>query len=842
MPCVSWTSRARDLYTPAAAPDTTVCGIWYVLSGMSSEVVPLDENAACSRAQTPDVKGPGTSNQKGSSGASRPASLTPIGSPTPEQAEHDKPHANAWSICNLFGGGSPELPTFHPQPRRLHQPFVTPLLESEAPPVLHPEPPSLETVEPCEDKLIELGIDSAGSTAHERAGLAREDGANLYGEAFASTPSPGRENLGSANADWMESHADSPDPAAVHRSVQNTPEPAHYYNSGVGVGQPISTPSPSATPSSGNCNGHAPYLGLPPRLPDTQVTSASGIHGNTGVLLPPQISTDFSIASTVLPPPLPAAQTSVLPSSSENLSHVSSHPVGFGAQFRLPLESLNGGLFAQTSKHHVQGQVQGHLQGHLQAPLQGQLHGTTAATSQSVHHLPHGYHHAYTQAAAVGPLGTSHWRMPSCPVPIGFPPQHCVDMPLSAMFGSQASHSQSSAELRPPYLSTLGGTTTAASPLSCGSTSSLQGKAPKSSNTASTTAAAEAGLALPPEVNDMRGQVIQLSKTQAGSKYLQRQLLKGHNSVIDVILQEVEQDVAQLMCDAYGNYLCSVAFQACSVRQRQRMLEKLAPRVSAIARDKRGTHALQALIGLLSTLEEQEQLMSALKGHVLELCMDPNGTHVVQRLLFCFMPPCTDLIYYPVVDKLVEVAHHPYGLCVLKKCISQAKAPGKHQEILLSQLAQHALDLVQSPYGNYAVQHALEEWGGVCCMPIFKSLEGRMMQLSINKFSSNVVEKLFCSAPPEFRARFISELIESEKMSVLVNSNYGHYVVKRALQLAEPSQVRSLLDAIRGNVGQLPNRRLRAKWEKVLSAGSARLCGAGVGRAAAATAAVAAAQ
>merc|ERR1712113_390683 len=108
-------------------------------------------------------------------------------------------------------------------------------------------------------------------------------------------------------------------------------------------------------------------------------------------------------------------------------------------------------------------------------------------------------------------------------------------------------------------------------------------------------------------------------------------------------------------------------------------------------------------------------------------------------------------------------------------------------------------------------------------MPIFKCLEGRMMQLSIQKFSSNVVEKLFCSAPPEFRTRFISELIETEKMSVLVNSNYGHYVVKRALQFAEPHQVLLLLEAIRSNLGSLPTRRLRAKWEKVMSAGNERL-------------------
>lgn len=100
-----------------------------------------------------------------------------------------------------------------------------------------------------------------------------------------------------------------------------------------------------------------------------------------------------------------------------------------------------------------------------------------------------------------------------------------------------------------------------------------------------------------------------------------------------------------------------------------------------------------------------------------------------------------------------------------------------------------------------------------------------MMQLSIQKFSSNVVEKIFCSAAPDMRKRFIDELIESDKMSALVNSNYGHYVVKRALQLADLVQVQALIDGVSTNLAQLPNRRLRAKWEKVLSVGYDRLKG-----------------
>lgn len=328
---------------------------------------------------------------------------------------------------------------------------------------------------------------------------------------------------------------------------------------------------------------------------------------------------------------------------------------------------------------------------------------------------------------------------------------------------------------------------------------------------------------LPSEINELKGQVIQLSRTQAGSKYLQRQLLKGHPVIVNIILEEIEEDIVHLMCDAYGNYLCSQAFQACSTQQRKRLLEKLSPRVAATACDKRGTHALQALIGLLTTMEEQEILMRSIKNHVIELCMDTNGTHVVQRLLFCFMPPLNDFIYIPVIEHMVEVAHHPYGLCVLKKCISQAKMPGRHQDFLLQKLAENALDLVQSPYGNYAIQHALEEWGGDTCAIVLLSLEGRMMQLSIQKFSSNVVEKIFCVAPAELRRRFIDELIHSDKMSVLVSSNYGHYVVKRALQLADPVQVRNLLDTINSNLAQLPNRRLRAKWEKVMSVGTERV-------------------
>mmetsp|Transcript_161245 Transcript_161245/g.297199 ORF Transcript_161245/g.297199 Transcript_161245/m.297199 type:complete len:1093 (+) Transcript_161245:123-3401(+) len=926
------------------------------------EATPLDESSLC--------------RQKRSPGAPRPASRTPIGTPTPErQTENEMSHANSWSLWDPFGSqeacrpnsapleqrqfsnmtpetgkdvsparstanaasvhspsvaaNMPDLQTFHhPQPRRLQS--VTPLLESEATTAasakaLLPLSPEHSTGLGAE-KVTALTLTAppkmaAGPATHHEH---QEDIAARRGEPFTSTPSPEREGFGASNEDWAE----SPHPVMAHRSVQNTPEPTHYsqYNYGTGaiglngrLAEPISTPSPSVHSNVHHPGGnaHGPYLGVPPRFPDSHEASTVGVgsnascplgttslsaslggmpggslpghqgHGHhtaSGVLMPP-LSSGFSPSSALLTAPNTATAppgphgTAPAPQSAANAAPAPS-PAGTAcapprtsasdalavqlaanaatqgfAAYQMQMDNLDPALLAQVSAAKTPGQVTSQLQ---------------AAISQTSHQqlAQQGYQQALQTGAFRPPLGAAGWPMPNCPLPLGFPPAppQCMGTSFPPVFGPQAGSPGGQApsnELRPPFLPTpapvpvgtmpaatpsgspgqvagqyVAGNAPAASPAPArshslaptpnpASPSQLGPPHPKETRqpSSSTKSEAASGGPQPAELNELRGQVVQLSKTQAGSKYLQRQLLKGNQQVVDLILHEVEQDVVHLMCDAYGNYLCSVAFQACSVRQRKRMLEKLAPRIAATACDKRGTHALQALITLLGTAEEQDMFMRAVKNHVIELCMDPNGTHVVQRLLFFFMPPFTDSIYIPVVDKMVEVAHHPYGLCVLKKCISQAKTPGTHQDLLLDQLARHALDLVQSPYGNYAIQHALEEWGALRCMLVLKSLEGRMMQLSIQKFSSNVVEKIFCSAPPDMRKRFIDELIESDKMSALVNSNYGHYVVKRALQLAELVQVQALIDGVSTNLVQLPNRRLRAKWEKVLSVGYDRLKG-----------------
>jgi len=281
--------------------------------------------------------------------------------------------------------------------------------------------------------------------------------------------------------------------------------------------------------------------------------------------------------------------------------------------------------------------------------------------------------------------------------------------------------------------------------------------------------------------------VVQMSKTQAGSKLLQRKLLKGHPSVIQDIIEGLETELPDLMCNMYGNYLCSAAFQACSVSQRLRMLGSASRHLHAVGSDKWGTHALQALISLVCTTEEQNVLVPALQENLVKLSCDANGTHVVQRALVSLGAPCPDELLHEVASNIRSVACNQHGICTLKRCMSHSR-PGAGQQKLLKELARHSSDLVQDSYGNYAVQHALEEWGQEARFPVIEALKGHLVHLSCQKFSSNVIEYLMRVAPEEVQHGMLEELTNPERLQLLQSNVYGRFVTKQLLQNATPEQ------------------------------------------------------
>lgn len=311
--------------------------------------------------------------------------------------------------------------------------------------------------------------------------------------------------------------------------------------------------------------------------------------------------------------------------------------------------------------------------------------------------------------------------------------------------------------------------------------------------------------------------VVQMSKTQGGSKLLQRKLLKGHPSVIKDILEGMETELPEIMCNMYGNYLCSAAFQSCSVSQRLRMLEITSRNLCTIAKDKWGTHALQSLLSLVCTADEQNLLLPAFEENIVELSCDQHGSHVVTRALMSFGTPCPASLLERLMRSISVVSQNQHGLCVIKKCISQTQRGSLNEQLLLDTLSDHAFELVQNQYGNYVVQHSLEEWGGEVCQPVLQALKGRLLQLSVQKFSSNVVEHFLRIATPEVQLSIMEELSHKDHTHVLMSTVYGQHVARQLLKVVSSEQ-RAALEAVYNMCLRGPrNQRLREKWEGLMA-------------------------
>lgn len=64
---------------------------------------------------------------------------------------------------------------------------------------------------------------------------------------------------------------------------------------------------------------------------------------------------------------------------------------------------------------------------------------------------------------------------------------------------------------------------------------------------------------------------------------------------------------------------------------------------------------------------------------------------------------------------------------------------------------------------------------------------------------------------------YINEIARSTKLHTLINHNYGNYVVQSALKLAAPSGRDNLIGAIQRSIPQIQDKKVRQKWQEIIS-------------------------
>ncbi|KAG0196781.1 hypothetical protein BGX33_001286, partial [Mortierella sp. NVP41] len=278
-------------------------------------------------------------------------------------------------------------------------------------------------------------------------------------------------------------------------------------------------------------------------------------------------------------------------------------------------------------------------------------------------------------------------------------------------------------------------------------------------------------------LEDFVEQIYSLCKDQHGCRYLQKKLEEQND-------KEVFGHFIELMTDPFGNYLCQKLLEFCGDEQRTIIVENLVN--SSL--NMHGIRDVQKMIEFLSTPQQIAIVVVALNPSVVTLIKGLNGNHVIQKCLNRFASEDNQFIYNAISAHCVEVATHRHGCCVLQRCIDHASVSQKIQ--LVREITYNALTLVQDPYGNYVVHRQPPHR----CS--HRRFIGNVCALSVQKFSSNVMEKCIRVAEPDTR-KFLVEMINKTRLDKLLRDSYANYVVQTSLDFADPIQRTQLVECIR---------------------------------------------
>jgi hypothetical protein len=303
-------------------------------------------------------------------------------------------------------------------------------------------------------------------------------------------------------------------------------------------------------------------------------------------------------------------------------------------------------------------------------------------------------------------------------------------------------------------------------------------------------------------LEEIVGQIYPLTKYQAGCRFLQKKLEEQPDQQhVTLVFNEVFDHLIELMTDPYGQYLVPKLMKHCDKAQRQAIVTKIAPKIVTFACHTYGIHGVQKILEYL-TDDQVAVFVDVIRPSTIQLSKDNKGNYLIQSFLKQFSAERNQFIYDAINAHCVDVATHKVGCTLVNRCIDYANET--QLNALISQIASHCLDLVQDQFGNYVVQHILSTKPHFAPKIILAML-GHIPELSVQKFSSNVIEKCLqvsVSSSPDLYAQIIKEITDADLLALL-QDRYANFVIQTALDVADDTQHAKLVKLILPYIHQI---------------------------------------
>ena len=299
-------------------------------------------------------------------------------------------------------------------------------------------------------------------------------------------------------------------------------------------------------------------------------------------------------------------------------------------------------------------------------------------------------------------------------------------------------------------------------------------------------------------------------KDQKWSKFIQKKIDEKSSDFLYKFYEQIKNNLFDIMADQYGNYVIQKFVDNCDKKLISKMLKKLSQNVNSktlyeISINNYGTRPLQKMLENLSSYMTQQDIniiLNLAKGNVQNLIKDINGNRVIQSIIQNIKnKEVLTPIYKEMSENITEIIKTKSGCCVFAKVLYNIIEEDLNNivDIIITNFNQ----FINDEFGNISLKRIIKLNNENYNTKIFNCIKDNIIQLSCQKFSSNVIEACIDNTT-SLKKKTIEKLIENENnIHDLILDQFGNYIVQNALQNAEQKEFDIIIEHIKENEKKL---------------------------------------
>jgi hypothetical protein len=134
------------------------------------------------------------------------------------------------------------------------------------------------------------------------------------------------------------------------------------------------------------------------------------------------------------------------------------------------------------------------------------------------------------------------------------------------------------------------------------------------------------------ELKDITGFVVEFSKDQHGSRFIQQKLEVATSQEKDSLFAEILVDALVLMTDVFGNYVIQKFFEYGLMTHRKQLVKVLSGHVLNLTLQTYGCRVIQKALEVIDD-DDKGRIAFELDGNIMKCVQDQNGNHVIQKCI-----------------------------------------------------------------------------------------------------------------------------------------------------------------------------------------------------------------